>query len=107
MLVLLKVWEGDTEVICLADGAHNCKSIAYLIAENCKSMTYILDWFHIAMKFQNISILDIDKELLESAKWNLWHGNCDKALGCLKKLMEIKTITEDKSLTTKLRKLST
>ena len=98
---------GDTEVICLADGADNCKSIAYSIAENCKSMTYILDWFHIAMKFQNISIPDVDKELLESTKWNLWHGNCDKALGHLKELMDTKTITEDKSLTTKLRKLST
>jgi hypothetical protein len=44
----------STEVICLADGADNCKSIAYSINEDCKSMTYILDWFHIAMKFQNL-----------------------------------------------------
>lgn len=96
-----------TEVICLADGADNCKSIAYSIAEDCKKMTYILDWFHIAMKFQNISIPEIGKELLQSTKWNLWHGNCNKALERLKELMELKTITADKSLTMKLSKLST
>jgi phage pi2 protein 07 len=97
---------GNTEIICLADGAKNCKSIAYSITKDCKSMTYILDWFHIAMKFQNISIPEIGKKLLESAKWNLWHGNCDKALERLQELMEIKTITEDRSLSMKLSKLS-
>jgi hypothetical protein len=96
-----------TEVICLADGADNCKSIAYSIAGDCKRMTYILDWFHISMKFQNISMLDIGKELLQSAKWNLWHGNCNKALERLKELMEIKIITADKSLSIKFSKLST
>lgn len=96
----------STEIVCLADGADNCKSIAYSIAGDCKSMTYILDWFHIAMKFQNISIPDIGKELLQSTKWNLWHGNCDKALERLKELMEIETIMADKSLSVKLSKLS-
>ena len=96
----------ESEVVCLADGSDNCKSIAYSIAENCKSMTYILDWFHIAMKFQNISIPDTGKELLQSTKWNLWHGDCDKALVRLKELKEIKAIAEDRSITTKLSKLS-
>jgi hypothetical protein len=97
----------STEVICLADGADNCKSIAYSIAGYCKSVTYILDWFHIAMKFQNISIPEVGKELLQSTKWNLWHGNCDKALVSLKELIEIETIVADKQLSTKLSKLST
>ena len=97
----------NTEVICLADGADNCKSIAYSIAGDCKSITYILDWFHIAMKFQNISISEIGKELLQSTKWNLWHGNCDKALERLKELMEMETIAADKSLSVKLSRLST
>ena len=97
----------ETEVTCLADGADNCKSIAYSLAGDCKNMTYILDWFHIAMKFQNISIPEIGKELLQSTKWNLWHGNCDKALECLKELMKIETIAADKPLFVKLSKLST
>ena len=96
-----------TEVTCLADGADNCKSIAYSIAGDCKSMTYILDWFHIAMKFQNISIPEIGKELLQSTKWNLWHNNCDQALERLQELMEIKTIAADKPLCLKLSRLST
>jgi hypothetical protein len=97
----------STEVICLADGADNCKSIAYSIAGDCKRIAYILDWFHIAMKFQNISIPEIGKELLQSVKWNLWHGNCDKALVRLKELMEIEIIAGDKPLLVKLQKLST
>jgi hypothetical protein len=97
----------STEVICLADGADNCQSIAYSIAEDCKKVTYILDWFHISMKFQNISIPEEQKELLQSVKWNLWHGNCDKALERLKELMGIETIAKDKSLSLKLSKLFT
>ena len=97
----------STEVVCLADGADNCKSIAYSIAGDCKSVTYILDWFHIAMKFQNISMPEVGHEVLQRTKWNLWHGNCDKALECLKELMGIEAIAADKSLSVKLNKLST
>ena len=97
----------NTEVICLADGADNCQSIAYSIAKDCKKVTYILDWFHISMKFQNISIPEEQKELLQSVKWSMWHGDCDKALVRLKELIEIETIARDKSLSLKLSKLST
>lgn len=58
------------------------------------------------MKFQNISISEIGKELLQSTKWNLWHGNCDKALERLKELMEMETIAADKPLSVKLSRLS-
>ena len=59
------------------------------------------------MKFQNISIPEIGKELLQSIKWNLWHNNCDKALERLKELMEIKIIAADNLLSLKLSRLST
>ena len=65
--------------MCLAYGAYDYKSIAYSIDEDCKTIACIVDWFHIAMKFQNISIPEIGKEILQSVKWNLWHCNCDKA----------------------------
>jgi len=97
----------ETSVICLADGADNCKSIAYSISQDCKNMTYILDWFHISMKFQNIVIPDDNIELFSNIKWNLWHGNYDKALERLAELVEIKEIVANYSLSTKLRKLST
>ena len=50
---------------------------------------------------------EVGQEVLQRTKWNLWHGNCDKALERLKELMEIEVIAEDRSLATKLSKLST
>ena len=42
----------------------------------------ILDWFHIAQKFQNVknALGEAFAASLESAKWKLWHGNADDAL---------------------------
>ncbi|GFQ79407.1 uncharacterized protein TNCT_186511 [Trichonephila clavata] len=97
----------ETSVICLADGADNCESIAYSISQDCKNMTYILDWFHISMKFQNITIPDDNIELFSNIKWHLWHGNCDKALERLAEFVKIKEIVANHSLSTKLRTLST
>ena len=54
-----------TEVICLADGAENCRSIAYSISNYCKNVTYILDWFHIGMKFKNHNLPIYQKLLVE------------------------------------------
>ena len=97
----------DTSVTCLADGADNCKSIAYSIYQDCKNMTYILDWFHISMKFQNIAIPTENIELYNNIKWNLWHGNCDKALERLAELMKTKEIVANRPLSSKLSKLLT
>ena len=68
-------------------------------------MTYILDWFHISMKFQNIAIPSDNVESFSSVKWNLWHGNCDKALERLTELMKIKGIAANQPLSNKLSKL--
>ena len=67
----------DTELTAISDGAVNCWSVIDHLKGYCKSITSILDWFHVAMKFQNIGKLKSKKlsELLESAKWSLWHGN--------------------------------
>ena len=97
----------ETSVICLADGADNCKSIAYSISKDCKDMTYILDWFHISMKFQNIAMPEENIELFSNIKWNLWHGNCDKALERLTELMKIEEVAANQSLYNKLSKLLT
>ena len=97
----------ETSVVCLADGADNCKSIAYSISKDCKDMTYILDWFHISMKFQNITMPEENIELFSNIKWNLWHGNCDKALERLTELMKIEEVAANQSLYNKLSKLFT
>jgi hypothetical protein len=42
----------------------------------------ILDWFHIAQKFQNVknALGEAFATSLERAKWKLWHGNAHDAL---------------------------
>src|SRR5262245_10339318 len=42
----------------------------------------ILDWFHIAQKFQQVknALGEALAASLESAKWKLWHGHADDAL---------------------------
>lgn len=96
----------NTEIICLADGADNCWSIAESIAKDCRSITLILDWFHIGEKFKNMqsAVSDDLKNLYDEAKWSLWHGNVDKSLS---KIVDIKNKTEDESSVKKLDKLET
>merc|ERR1739838_150793 len=43
----------DTQLICLADGAENCWSVAELARKESKAVLEILDWFHIGKKFKN------------------------------------------------------
>lgn len=66
-----------TDVTAICDGARNCWNIIEHLKPHCRSITYILDWFHIAMKFQNIGQCETEamKQKLEHAKWCLWHGN--------------------------------
>ena len=45
-----------TRVTVLCDGAENCWKVAESLKPLCKSMIYILDWFHLAMKIENISL---------------------------------------------------
>ncbi|RYE19816.1 MAG: hypothetical protein EOP45_12035 [Sphingobacteriaceae bacterium] len=68
----------------------------------CKSITYILDWFHIAMGYENISMPKDLKEKLMSSKWYLWRGDVDKALT---KLEEIIANMDDAKDQSNIRKL--
>ncbi|MGH2413789.1 MAG: hypothetical protein ACRDEA_08900, partial [Microcystaceae cyanobacterium] len=72
----------NTQVIGLADGAKNCWSILAPIEEHCQNLARILDWFHIAQKFQNVKqgLGERLEKSLESAKWELWHGQVAEAL---------------------------
>lgn len=93
-----------TKVICLADGAENCWSIAHSIENDCQQITFILDWFHISMKFKNIAIPEEHSALYAKVKWHLWHGKPETALI---RLEQLKKLIEDKSTLTKLNKLVT
>ena len=93
-----------TKITALCDGADNCWNIADSLREHCSSFLGILDWFHIAMKFQNISLPKTQKVRLEKVKWCLWHGKTDKALDKLDTLIsKVKNTTRF----TKLSKLKT
>jgi len=64
----------------LCDGAANCWKVVDALKPLCKEVHCILDWFHIAMKIQNISIPKTHKDKLEKVKWHLWRGNTDGAI---------------------------
>ena len=93
-----------TQVTALADGALNCWSVILSLAPHCKTLLCILDWFHIAMRFQNVrgAVEEPFKESLEGVKWKLWHGKPEEALSKLKSL--ITNVTDTKKCS-KLKKL--
>jgi hypothetical protein len=78
-----------TKATALCDGASNCWSVVEAIKPLCAHMTYILDWFHLAMKMQNISLPAELKEKLMRIKWHLWRGKVDNVLIRLKQLLEL------------------
>ena len=80
----------DTQLICLADGAENCWSVAELAKKESKAVLEILDWFHIGKKFKNTesAVTSDNTEKLAGAKWHLWHGNSQKAINKLELLIK-------------------
>jgi len=74
----------QTTVTALADGALNCWSVIMSLTPHCQQLLCILDWFHIAMRFQNVrSAVDEATDTLERVKWTLWHGKPKETLSKL------------------------
>jgi transposase-like protein len=89
ILAALKQGMGaNTKVTALCDGASNCWNVVEAIKPLCGSMTCILDWFHLAMKIENISLPATLKESLLKVKWYLWRGDVTSAITRLKKLID-------------------
>lgn len=76
----------NTEIIALCDGARNCWSVVDALEPLSKSLTRILDWFHISMKMENISLPKSLKSKFMRVKWHLWRGKADRALIRLEQL---------------------
>ena len=93
----------ETKVTALCDGASNCWNIIDSLEPLAASVDRILDWFHLAMKIQNISLPTLIKPKLTRIKWHLWRGNVDRAL---QRLTELAPLCSDKAAD-KLKKLST
>jgi len=94
----------ETRITALADGASNCWSVILALGPHCHSLELILDWFHIAKKFQNVknALEENFSESLEKAKWSLWHGNVDESL---QKLTLIRDNITDEQKRSKLKGL--
>jgi hypothetical protein len=82
-----------TKVTALCDGADNCWQIVDALKPLCASITRILDWFHLSMKIQNISLPEDLKPKLIRIKWHLWRGKTDNALVRLDELIAMSTST--------------
>ena len=91
----------DTKITALCDGANNCWQIVDALAPISGAIVSILDWFHLGMKIQNISLPESLKLKLIKIKWHLWRGNCERAI---KRITELEALCTDKSLT-KLKQL--
>ena len=78
----------QTKVTGLADGAKNCWSVLLSLNPYCQSIEAILDWFHIGKKFETVKKVlgKRFEDLLESAKWTLWHGDVEETLSKLELL---------------------
>ena len=71
----------QTKITAICDGAKNCWDIVDSLEKHCHSIERVLDWHHIAMKFQNTRLGQEEvNEQLAGAKWYLWHGLPDKAI---------------------------
>lgn len=80
-----------TKITVIADGAKNCWEATSLLSTHCANVEYILDWFHIAKKFQPLlntsSLLEENIKKTEQIKWELWHGKHEKGLLNLRDLI--------------------
>jgi len=85
----------NTHITALSDGADNCWNVIDAIKPFGGSMTSILDWFHIAMKIENISLPKDLKERLVRVKWHLWRGNVECAVIRLEQLIDLAKVDKD------------
>ena len=92
----------STNVTALCDGAANCWNVAEAIRPLCGSMTSILDWFHVEMKIENISLPKQLKEKLLNVKWHLWRGKADEAL---ERLTQLVALAKDEKHIDRINKL--
>lgn len=89
--IVAAISEGMTEntnITALSDGANNCWNVVEALRPLCKAITPILDWFHLSMKMENISLPDGLKSKFLRIRWHLWRGNTSFALRRLDELLE-------------------
>ncbi|WP_028865237.1 UPF0236 family transposase-like protein [Psychromonas aquimarina] len=88
--------QGLTPNTHICDGATNCWNVVEGLRSLSGGMTCILDWFHIAMKMQNIALPEKEKSKFIRIKWHLWRGNTEATITRLQQLMA--TVKSKKSV---------
>ena len=78
----------ETTITALYDGAANCWNVVGSLEEQCKAIIKILDWFHIGMKFKNISLPEYLAKKLDKIKWCIWNGMIDEGLSRYDEIIE-------------------
>lgn len=102
-------------IVFLSDGADTVRNLQRDMSPNAE---HILDWFHITMRItvMSNSIAGLEKgrmrkadstlsDLLESVKWNTWHGKVDRALERAEELRGKLAMPFTATLRGKVRKL--
>jgi hypothetical protein len=96
-----------TKITIIADGAKNCWQATQVLEKDCSNIEYILDWFHIAKKFEPLlnmnNILDENKKEIEKIKWEIWNGKHEKAILNLTYLIQN---NDDENIVSKLKGIS-
>ncbi len=95
---------GDGVPLALISDAGNDIQSAIFISN--RPVKYVLDWFHIAMRYEHLLQTlrglpeqdEINKAVLleaaEHSKWLIWHGKSDKAIQRLQTLEQICTLNQ-------------
>lgn len=92
----------ETVVTALCDGAKNCWNVVDFIQPEAAKVLRILDWFHLSMKFENLSVSEENKSKVKKIKWHLWRGFPERAIRRLSELLETTESTKER---TKIQKL--
>ena len=92
----------ETKVTALCDGASNCWNVVDALKDQCVNITKILDWFHIAMKFKNISLPKYLAKKVDKIKWCVWNGLKAEAIH---RFDEIISKTKNEKMKDRLTKL--
>ena len=95
----LEGYSGHGEVTILSDGAEIMKRLPKALP---KPTTHIIDWFHLAMKLRPMQqiadhivgsrpilsgILAVIDEEIKALKWKLWHGQLERTICALEKII--------------------
>jgi len=89
----------DGRATVTADGAPQLLVRDHERPLTCCQLLCILDWFHIAMRFQNVrsAVVDAYTDTLERVKWTLWHGKPKETLSKLELLITNVTQSQKRS----------